>query len=753
MKNIKCFFILSALFFTFVSSCFASTKLLRPIVTVINPIRYPQLQKDKGNQLASLKDQWQVTSDAGINATWLWQYSTLEDKKLTDFAKSKMQGQEFGLFLEIDRNFADKAHVQYRGQGPWYFSDGLLLVSYDLAEREKLIDTAFAKFKSVFGYYPKTAGAWWVGVDSIDYMQKKYGIVASLKASDQFDLDAYSVWGTPWSIPYVSSKEDAGIPAKSSRDSSNVVMLQWAARDPLRGYKDSLYSLQDYTAKGETNDYFEYLVDAYLKQPLDQVVVGLEDDFPAGVYQFGYKDRLELVSKWEKSGKVNVLTAQDYAKEFLAKKAVIAPTNYFLTKDFNGSDQSFWFNGTNFRAAIEKINNKIFLFDLRNYANRESEDFSALPNSQGFLRVSEPAIIDSIRFPSQKLEIGESGDSLLIKKNSDGVELYAGNKQIAFFTPTKLQLFDLNARIYDFSEVNKFGGIFWLFLSAFIIYLLFVFHKTANFTKVLSQAILLMIPLLLAYPFLNLAQGFIFDRKELVFFFLPVVQGISLTLWITLVFQIIPFVLLLLIHFIFYVRSKNNRFRPIYYIYLGLLVFFYAHVLYFPLDRSTYATVFEILFGVVIALSVLIIAVVYKKRSIKTFFTSIFFAFLFLSLLVVLIFFSRQKFIITPFEMDALNVVANNHKNVLFIYPDSKPIYKAVRPLLYDYTQIGGELTGVSWQKITRDKQSLIKLTDLSNRLILVPRYLGADLSTAEIKDNNLIKIFDNSQIAIFEKQ
>ena len=51
-----------------------------------------------------------------------------------------MIDQEFGLFLEIDRNLAAKSDVAYRGRGPWYFSDGIYLLSYDPVERKKIID-------------------------------------------------------------------------------------------------------------------------------------------------------------------------------------------------------------------------------------------------------------------------------------------------------------------------------------------------------------------------------------------------------------------------------------------------------------------------------------------------------------------------------------------------------------------------------------------------------------------------------------
>lgn len=166
--------------------------------------------------------------------------------------------------------------------------------------------------------------------------------------------------------------------------------------------------------------------------------------------------------------------------------------------------------------------------------------------------------------------------------------------------------------------------------------------------------------------------------------------------------------------------------------------------------------VFEVLAGFVFMLLIIVVAIIYKKRSLKIFLISSACAFLIFGLTVIVVLFSRQKFIITPFEIEALDVVAGSQKQVLFVYPSShipSPIYKAVRPLLYDYTMFGEKLTGTHWQKIVRDGYIQLKFNNIGNGWIFVPRYLGADLSEKEINDNSLVKIFDNAQIAIFEKR
>jgi hypothetical protein len=111
----------------------------KPYVTVVNQIRGPQLGLEGRDLQESLKAQHQSTTQEGIKATWLWTYSALEDTALTNYAKKEMNSDEHGLFLEIDPNTAEKNGIRYRGKHQWYHTDGLFLTSYDIWEREQLI--------------------------------------------------------------------------------------------------------------------------------------------------------------------------------------------------------------------------------------------------------------------------------------------------------------------------------------------------------------------------------------------------------------------------------------------------------------------------------------------------------------------------------------------------------------------------------------------------------------------------------------
>ncbi len=758
IKRIVLFtFLIIVFFFCFPCHSEAQDSASRPAITVINLVRGNGLGHASDDLLASLKAQWQVTSEVGVYATWLFQYGALENKDMTEFAKQEMKGQEFGLLFEIDRNYAQKSNVQFRGQGEWYFSDGLLLSSYDQSERRKLIDAAFFKFKEIFGYYPKTVGAWWIGGDSLSYMQEKYGITAALRAADQFNLDTYSIWGTPWDIPYLPSKGNEGIPAASFAESTKVVILQWAIRDPLKGYADPLYSLQDYSARGYTPEYVDYLASIFLQKPFGNFVMGLENGETLETFQQSYKTMLTKAREIQASGKVDIVPAQEYAQRFLAQKKVFAGRTHFLSTDYDSNNQSFWYMSENYRATVQKINGVVSFVDLRNYADKIPEDFDILPNSQPTLRINEQEIIDSMTFPDQGIFIRKTSDQLTTKEKGNDVELYAGNDKVAYFTPTGVQVYpeSRGGKSFSFDQEKPGMSPFQILCVLYILYFAVICCIRKNIRTSVNEFLLLLLPLLIAFPFLVQNVTFLFDKKETI----PLIILFSLHLFPVLttvyVSKVLPFFILFVLHYVFIVRPSGKVKKYLYWAYYALMVFLYMHVPYFPLDKTTYGAVFASL--AVLAIVLVTIAIVifrkYKTRNMLVL-CSIIPPLILLSLAVTVVY-SRSKYALTTYEIHALQIIKNQKKSVLYVEQVDNsilPIYKAVKPIVYTDYRIGQTITGKKWEMVMRPEDNVLKISDYDSKLIVIPRYLGSDISDYEITSLHLTKIFDNAQIAIFEK-
>lgn len=731
-----------------------------PTITVINMIRGNALGREQADLLPRLKAQWQDTKEHDVKATWLWQYDALRNTALTSYAKSDLKNQEFGLFLEVDRNLAQKAGVLYRGRGPWYFSDGLFTFSYDLSERKKLLDTIFSQFHDTFGYYPTTVGAWWVDADALSYMQQKYGITASLRAADQYNLDVYSIWGTPWSIPYLASIDNAGIPAETIDTSSHIVIMQWAARDPLRGYDSSssasTYSLEDYELKHYDSSYFDYLAGVYLKSPLDQIVIGLENDNDETTFTPGghYNNLLNAATTLRKKGKATITRADDYAQAFLSRQQVFSPTHYFLSKDYEKDDQSFWYNSPSYRISIQKKGDTISLVDYHDYSTKVREAFSLVPNSQGTLRIYTPAVIDSATFTSQKKLLMQSKKSLRTTAENGTIKLWSGEEEVGFFNDQTFHVANLSLPLPQ-ANASNFYPLSFVIAGAILVYLLLASLKAKPSQRFALESSSLFIPLLIAYPFLNSLplkdSSYFLDKKEIMFSFLFSLIPLPPELKMIFLFQILPFVVLLGAHFLLMVRkTKSKTTKYIYYAIIGAVTVLYLHVPYFPLDRSTYREVAMSMGLLAFTLIILAVMIYLKTKTKKTILIALIAIPTLLVIMGGVLYLSRSRLVITPFEMNALKLIAAKHKDVIYLYPTDKPIYKAIKPVLLDNYHVGERLTDTDWQALVRVKGRLV-LSDYKGKLIMVPRYLGSDISPEEIKKFGLTKIFDNSQIAIFE--
>ncbi len=730
-----------------------AAELTRPAITVINPVRGPGLGHETDDLVESLKAQFQVTREAGVHATWLFQYGALEDDGMTGFAKGEMQGEEFGLLFEIDRNFAQKSGVSFRGQGPWYTSDGLFLISYDRSERRKLIDTAFAKFKKIFGYWPKTVGAWWIGGDSLTYMQERYGITAAMRAADQFNLDFYSIWGTPWDIPYLPSKVNEGIPAVSFNRSAKVVILQWAIRDPVRGYGDPLYSLQDFPMKGYASAYTDYLASVFLREPSGNMVIGLENGGTLEKFREYYQTMLTKAVEIQASGSADILLARDYADRFLSQKSVFAGTPYFLSTDYKTGDQSFWYVSTNFRAFILKTGGTVSLIDLRNYTEKTAEDFAVLPNSDSHLRINEPTVIDSMRSPGMSLLIKTTSTPLAIKEQGDTVALYSGDEKLASFTPTGFTVD--GGKTFSFVRQTQAMTPLQILIVLYILYMGFIAVYTKNIRTVWREYTQLLIPFVLALTFLTGGTTFLFEKKEIV-----LLTGISLLRLPVLVTfyiaKILPFIILFVLHYVYMVKRplKKNTFS--FWGYYALTIILYLHVPYFPLDKTTYTAV-GITFTVIAVILVVAAVYIYRKnRTKRVAVTCAITVPVILFVIALTVGVSRSTYAVTPFELQALKEIRSRKKDVVYVEQvdySVRPIYKAVRPLLYANYQLVQLLTGRKWDVVMRPESNVLKLTEYADKIIVVPRYLGSDLSDYEMTTLGLTKIFDNAQIASYVKQ
>lgn len=361
MKNFLVFFAFITLLLLLPSSVLANGKSItcsNRYATLVNPVRGRNLWSDK--TITPLITQYEASAKYGLPVTWLLQYDALTDMELTETIKNFQNKGENGIFLEISRSLADEAGIEYREDVRWSHPGAVFLSGYTQSERRRLIDTSYNKFKSVFGYYPKSVGAWWIDSYSLTYIKEKYGLSSIMIVADQKTTDSYGVWGQWWGYPYDPSVSNVLIPAKDR--GLGAVLIQWAQRDPELGYGDdpqhSNFSLQanDYIRSGKNTDYFKTLVSTYLDcaNPLGQITIGMETGMEAANFEDEYENQLAYLNS--QSG-IIFATMSDFSKKYFSVYAK-SPESVSVGEwkmDINGranpklGDYIYYSHGTSFK--------------------------------------------------------------------------------------------------------------------------------------------------------------------------------------------------------------------------------------------------------------------------------------------------------------------------------------------------------------------------------------------------------------------
>ena len=385
--------LLLAILFLFHKDTLASEK--EKFVTVVNPVRISKYNKTPGE---SLETQYGVIKENNIPATWLFTFDSLENEEILSVASKMDENQEFGIFLEITRNFTEEVGIEYRDTGHWHHAGSVFLSGYLQEERKVLIDKVFEKYKEVFGEYPKSVGSWWTDSFSLSYMKETYGVEVNLGCADQFSTDNYQLWGQPWMMPYYPNKYHTGIPASNLDNKLDVVNIQWAARDPLNGYYSSLYSTQDYfiAPNRQTIEFFEKLISLYVEK-FGQITIGLESDLSPAVYKDEYQKQIELVKKKKESGEVETLTMKDFASWYKNENTNLSPPKILESSDLLGSNEDVvWYQSSKFRLSYVKRGGKTIIRDLRIYPEDMIEPYYVTPNRDKKLTINIPSIFDEV---------------------------------------------------------------------------------------------------------------------------------------------------------------------------------------------------------------------------------------------------------------------------------------------------------------------------------------------------------------------
>lgn len=372
LKIIKIF--LAVLFFCFFITGGVSAREINQVV-LVNPIRGSDFWNYNYSLIETPKKQYEAIKNHNFPATWLIRYDALLNPEVQEFLKILDPSQDIGIFLEVTPALTKDSGVNYNDTGNWHFAKSVLLTGYSVENRQKMIDTAFAKFKEITGKDAKSVGAWWIDAGSLSYMKEKYDIKANLDVADQYSTDGYQVWGQYWSTPFYPSKVNALMPAQSTDQKLGVVTMQWATRDPFNGFGngvfESTYSVQanDYLLHNLGTNYFSKLLDIY-----PQTTVGIENDFSWKNFGREYLNQLDAIKQKRQTNQLQVKNMLQFANYYENIYPDISPTVIITTADpLGGPGKVVWINTPKYRAGWFFNQNGSVIRDLRKFNDRTEE--------------------------------------------------------------------------------------------------------------------------------------------------------------------------------------------------------------------------------------------------------------------------------------------------------------------------------------------------------------------------------------------
>ena len=314
-----------------------------------------------------------LIKQAGLPATFALQYDALVDTNYQNLFKEELpKNCELGAWWEIPQELAEKAGLKWRGDHEWDpqanvgFSPG-----YTPEERRKLVDVYMSDFKSIFGYYPRSVGSWYIDEVTLDYMSKKYHIVASCNCKDQIGTDFYTLWGGYWNQAYYPSRLNAYMPAQTRDGQIDVPVFRMLGSDPIyqHGITPGMFTLEPvYGNAGGSTNWVASFMDNLIQQPslaFAYTQAGQENSFGWNAMGTGLTQQIKLIAALKQAGKVEVETLAQSGRWFREHYSLTPPTAVVALDDWKHEGRkTIWYDSRFYRLNILWQDGHFFIRDF-----------------------------------------------------------------------------------------------------------------------------------------------------------------------------------------------------------------------------------------------------------------------------------------------------------------------------------------------------------------------------------------------------
>ena len=338
------------------------------IINIINFIRQTDYRVENADSLLyeTVCEQVKLVNKYDLPATFLLQYDALINPLYQDLLKSKLNDHsEIGAWWELTQPQIEAAGIKWRGEHSWVWHANIAFsTGYTKEERERLVDVYMAKFKEIFGTYPKSVGSWFIDAHTLGYMYDKYKIVASCNCKDQVGTDGYTLWGGYWNQAYYPSRINAYMPAQTEEGQIPVPIFRMLGSDPIYQYDDGLgqerqgvISLEPvYEKAGMDRRWVDYFLESIVNKPclaFNYAQAGQENSFTWSNMSKGLEMQIPILDSLRKENKIRVETLGESGAWFKECFKVTPATAVTTLTDVRGEgNKTVWFNSRYYRANL-----------------------------------------------------------------------------------------------------------------------------------------------------------------------------------------------------------------------------------------------------------------------------------------------------------------------------------------------------------------------------------------------------------------
>ena len=379
------------------------------IINIINFIRQTDYRVEDADRLLfeTVQEQIKLVSKYNFPATFLFQYDALINPLYQELMKSELPSNcEIGAWWEITQPHVEEAGIKWRGEHSWVSHANIAFTTgYSPQEREQLVDVYMAKFKEIYGYYPKSVGSWFIDSHTLAYMYEKYGIVASCNCKDQIGTDGYTLWGGYWNQAYYPSKTNAYMPAQTEEGQIPVPIFRMLGSDPiyqydtgLGGRRQGVISLEPvYKESGMDKKWVEYYLESIVNQSclaFNYAQAGQENSFTWAGMQKGLEMQFPLFDSLRVAGKIRIETLVTSGKWFKEQFKLTPPTAVTTLTDIrNEGRKSVWFNSRYYRTNLLWEGKSFRFRDIHLFDERfESAYFNTAGEGNQFFYFTLPVV-------------------------------------------------------------------------------------------------------------------------------------------------------------------------------------------------------------------------------------------------------------------------------------------------------------------------------------------------------------------------